>query len=121
MSNSDLVTPKRGEIWQVDFDPVRGAEITKMRPAVVISADAIGKLPIKLVAPVTGWQLGFEHNIWHVNLTPDSLNKLTKPSAVDVLQLRGVDIQRFVNYVGRLTSSTMEETTAAIAAVIEYQ
>jgi mRNA interferase MazF len=42
--------PKRGEIWLVNFDPTIGAEIKKVRPAVVISSDAVGKLPIKLMA-----------------------------------------------------------------------
>ncbi len=44
-------TPKRGEIWLANFNPTVGAEIRKIRPAIVISSDAAGKLPIKLVAP----------------------------------------------------------------------
>ncbi|ACB53253.1 putative PemK-like protein [Crocosphaera subtropica ATCC 51142] len=38
--------PKRGEIWLVNFDPTLGSEIRKTRPAIVISSDAAGKLPI---------------------------------------------------------------------------
>ena len=30
----------RGEVWWVDFDPARGGEIRKTRPAVIISNDA---------------------------------------------------------------------------------
>jgi mRNA interferase MazF len=30
---------RRGEVWWVDFDPVRGGEIRKMRPAVIVSND----------------------------------------------------------------------------------
>jgi mRNA interferase MazF len=30
---------KRGEIWQVNFNPAKGSEIQKQRPAVVISSD----------------------------------------------------------------------------------
>lgn len=37
--------PKRGEIWLVNFDPTVGAEIKKVRPAVVISSDSVRKLP----------------------------------------------------------------------------
>ena len=33
--------PKRGEIWLVNFDPTVGAEIKKVRPAVVISSDSV--------------------------------------------------------------------------------
>ena len=32
--------PRRGEVWLVDFDPAVGAEIQKLRPAVVITMDA---------------------------------------------------------------------------------
>ncbi|MBC6435725.1 type II toxin-antitoxin system PemK/MazF family toxin, partial [Nostoc sp. HG1] len=30
-----------------NFDPTVGAEIKKIRPAVVVSSDGVGKLPIK--------------------------------------------------------------------------
>ena len=30
---------KRGEVWWVDFDPARGGEIRKTRPAVIMSND----------------------------------------------------------------------------------
>jgi len=113
--------PGRGEVWLVNFDPTIGAEIKKKRPAVVVSSDAVGKLPIKLIAPITEWQTSFKHNIWHINVIPDSNNGLTKTSAVDTLQLRGVDTQRFINKMGRLSAPLMEEIAAAIAAVVEYQ
>lgn len=47
---------KRGEIWLVNLDPTIGAEIRKTRPNVVVSSDAIGVLPIKLVAPLIKWK-----------------------------------------------------------------
>jgi mRNA interferase MazF len=47
--------PRRGEVWKIDFNPTRGAEIQKQRPAIVISSDAMGKLPLKIVAPITEW------------------------------------------------------------------
>jgi mRNA interferase MazF len=119
--NAPHSLPRRGEVWVVDFNPTRGAEIQKQRPAVVVSSDAVGRLPIKLVAPITGWKPAFISSHWHVRLIPDAVNGLTKESAVDVLQLRGVDIQRFIQPVGRLSPAIMEEIAAAIAAVIEYQ
>ena len=64
--------PKRGEIWLVNLDPTVGAEIQKRlapvgfpdaksetrqtRPAIIISSDYIGKLPLKLVVPITDWK-----------------------------------------------------------------
>jgi len=37
----------------VNLDPTTGSEIQKSRPVVVTSFDAVGKLPIRLPAPLT--------------------------------------------------------------------
>ena len=121
MSSTILPNPRRGEVWDVDFDPTVGAEIQKIRPAVVLSVDNIGHLPIKLVAPITGWQAEFSGNIWLVNVRPNRTNGLTKESAVDTLQIKCVDVQRFLTKRGRLTATLMNEIGAAIAAIIDYQ
>ena len=110
MSSISSNTPKRGEIWLVDFNPTRGAEIQKQRPAIVVSSDAIGRLPIKLVAPITGWKPAFAGNLWHVRVIPDRLNGLDKESAVDVLQVRGVDTQRFIRYIGRVAPALRKKS-----------
>lgn len=50
---------RRGEIWLVDLDPVRGSEISKTRPAVIVSNDAANATAQRLgrgvitVVPVT--------------------------------------------------------------------
>jgi mRNA interferase MazF len=113
--------PLRGEIWFANLDPTIGAEIKKKRPVIVISSDAIGKLPIKLIAPITAWDDRKAHNIWHVKIDPEKVNGLRKFSAVDTLQLRGIDVQRFLKKIGRISSSQLDEIAAAIAAVVEYQ
>ena len=111
----------RGEIWLVNFDPTIGSEIKKQRPAVVISSDGVGKLPLKLVAPITAWQESFEDNLWYVKLESNDTNHLTKPSAVDVLQLRGLDVARFIRRIGVLESKEMKAITEAIVLVIEHE
>ncbi|MBW4579955.1 MAG: type II toxin-antitoxin system PemK/MazF family toxin [Tildeniella nuda ZEHNDER 1965/U140] len=112
--------PQRGEVWLVNFDPTIGTEIRKTRPAVIVSSNAVGKLPIKLVAPITDWKDYFAQNLWHIRLVPDTANNLTKVSAVDVLQIRGVDTQRLIHKLGSLSEEKMLEIIIAIAAVIEY-
>jgi mRNA interferase MazF len=87
---------------------------------VVVGSDAVGRLPIKLVAPITDWKEYFVPNIWHVRIDPDLANGLTKVSAVDTLQLRGMDRQRFIRKLGQVSASTLEEIVLAIAAIIEY-
>jgi mRNA interferase MazF len=111
---------ERAEIWLVNLDPTIGAEIRKTRPVVVVSSDAVGALPIRLVAPLTEWKDHFAGNLWHVKLIPDSANGLAKTSAVDTLQLRGVDTQRFVQRLGHVSATAMRSIVEAIAIVVEY-
>ncbi len=51
--------PTRGEIWLVDFDPAVGAEIQKVQPGLVISMDSIGRLPLRMVVPITEWKIQY--------------------------------------------------------------
>jgi mRNA interferase MazF len=119
MTSSD--TPQRGEVWMVNFDPTIGTEIRKIRPAVVISSNNIGVLPIKLVAPITDWKDWYAGNLWHIKLNPNGENGLSKDSSVDTLQLRGVDFQRFIRKLGSLTLEEMNSIATAIVTVIEAE
>ena len=111
----------RGDVWLVDFDPTVGSEIKKKRPAVVVSSDALGILPVVVVVPVTDWKESFTKNLWHIKIINDDVNGLDKISAVDALQIRSVSTERLAKKLGRTSSTVMEEIVAAIAAVIEYQ
>ena len=64
MSNS--LNPVRGQIWEVRFDPSEGDEIRKIRPAVVINVATVGKMHLRIVVPVTGWQPQFKRYFWMV-------------------------------------------------------
>lgn len=114
------LSPRRGEVWLVNLDPTIGMEMKKTRPALVISSDAIGKLALKLIVPITDWKNNFSGNLWHVRVDPDSKNGLLKPSAVDALQTRCVDQRRLVKRLGRLDAQKLEDVAAAIAAIVEY-
>ena len=111
---------KRGQIWLVNLNPVLGAEIRKTHPVVIVNSDAIGVLPIRLIAPITEWKDYFAGNVWHVKLEPNTTNGLTKLSVVDTLQLRGIDTLRFVRKLGEVSPQTMRTIVVAIAAVIQY-
>jgi mRNA interferase MazF len=115
-----LPSPKQTEIRLVNFDPTIGAEIKKIRPAVVISADHIGRLPIKLVSLITDWKDHYARYIWLVRIDPDSDNGLSKTSVIDTFQLRGLSLQRFIQKVGRVSETKMKEIVIAIGDVIDY-
>ena len=113
--------PKRGEIWDVNLDPTVGQEINKTRPAVVISTDALGKLRLKVIIPITAWRPEFDGNRWHVKIVPHPTNGLTKDSVADALQIRSVGLERFTKCRGRLAALDLEEIAAAVATIIEFR
>lgn len=75
----------RGDVWLVDFEPVRGSEISKKRPAIVVNSDTLGALPVHIVVPLTDWKEYFARNLWHVKIDNDNTNGLSKVSAADAL------------------------------------
>jgi len=115
------ICPRRGEVWRVNFDPTMGDEIAKTRPAIVVSSDAIRKLGIRTVVPVTTWKDRFADNLWMVRLEPDKANGLESVSTADALQIRGVGLERFVDRLGQVSSGVLDDIAAAIAIVVEYQ
>jgi len=98
----------------VDFDPPVGAEMAKVRPAVVINEDHIGRLPLRLVVPITDWKPGFAGFVWFVPLAADATNGLTKNSGADAFQIKSVSLRRFVRLLGKLPDAQVDEIAAAI-------
>jgi mRNA interferase MazF len=118
MHSSGVPSPKRGEIWMVNFDPQVGQEIRKLRPAFVLSLDVIGRLPLRIVAPITEWDERYRTCPWFVRLKPTAGNGLTKESGVDGFQVKSVSVQRFNRRIGHVPKETCEEIAAAVALCI---
>jgi len=110
--------PQRGEIWTVRFDPSVGAEIRKIRPAVVVSIDTVGRLPLRIVVPLTDWQASFAQFPWFVYLLASSTNGLTKDSGADAFQVKSVSENRFVRFVGVVTSAELDNIASAVAMCV---
>lgn len=108
-----------GDIWLINLDPAVGAEIHKSRPAVIVSSDAVGSLPLKVIVPITDWKSHYDRVPWLVRLTPDNLNQLDKISVADAFQVRSVSRERFVKMIGRLDSATMKKIKNALGEVFE--
>jgi len=110
----------RGEVWLINLDPTLGAEIKKTRPGIVVSSDAIGILPFRVVVPLTDWKNHYQQAAWMVKIAPDRVNGLDKDSAADTFQIRSVSTTRFVRKIGEITQVDMGQIVAAIGLVIEY-
>ena len=112
-------TPRRGEIWLVDLNPTLGAEMGKLRPALVVGRDALARLPLRLVVPITSWQPRFAALPWMVRIEPSPHNGLHKTSAVDTLQIRALDLRRFRRRLGALTPEQMRQVAAGLRLVLD--
>jgi mRNA interferase MazF len=110
----------RGEIWLINLDPTIGAEIKKSRPALILSSDAVGVLPLRIIVPFTDWKEHYTQAAWMVKVSPTAENGLSKISAADTFQIRSVSTARFVRKIGTLAQNDLDAVVEAIGLVIEY-
>jgi mRNA interferase MazF len=108
----------KGEVWLINLDPTIGAEIRKTRPAVIISEDSIGILPLRVIVPLTDWKDRYSIAPWMTPIEPNSQNGLTKTSAADAFQIRSVSQERFVQKIGSLDSGQITAIMIAVQVVI---
>jgi mRNA interferase MazF len=109
----------QGDIWEINLSPTVGAEIKKKRPALIISDDAMGLLPLKVIVPITEWKDRFDGAPWMVKIDPDSHNGLLKTSALDTFQIRSVSTRRIVKRIGVVSDEVLEKVKEAIKTVID--
>jgi mRNA interferase MazF len=113
-----VLSPKRGEVWLVRFDPAIGADIQKVRPAVVASLDAIGRLPLRIVVPITDWKVEYANLSWFASLPSTAENGLSKDSGADAFQVKSVSETRFVRKLGEVSDAQMDDIASAIALCV---
>ena len=117
--NTASADPRRGEVWWVDLDPTRGAEMQKMRPVVVVNADGLAALPLRIVVPLIGWQPQHAHRPWMVRVSPDSRNGVDKEDAADGFQVRSLSVDRFVRRIGRVSPALLADILDAVALSLD--
>jgi len=90
----------------------------KTRPALIINADALGKLPLKIIAPITDWKEHYSNYPWMVKIIPTGQNGLVKESSVDCFQIRSVSVERFTTPVGYVEPGIVVKVQEAVSRVI---
>jgi len=109
MSGNDF--PKRGEIYWTELEPVRGREIQKTRPALIVSNDIGNEMSqVVMVAPITSKTTRVYP--FEVRIT---LND--KQGKIVLNQCRAVDKSRLLNKMGSADNQTMQEVVTAIKIV----
>ena len=107
-------SPRRGDIYLVEFDPARGHEIQKTRPAVVIQNDIGNQYsPVTIVAAITS-RLSPKPYPVEVVVSPTKANGLQEPSAIQLGQIRSVDKRRLLKRLGALDAESLQKVDTAL-------
>ncbi len=110
---------KKGAVWLVNLDPAIGAEIKKTRPCVVLNSDKVGKLPLKIVVPLTDFKKPYKTIPWMVFIESSKENGLSKTSVIDLFQVRSISQKRLVKKLGIVDDNTLEACKHALDIVFE--
>lgn len=108
---------RRGEIWEVELDPVRGSEANKRRPAVIVSNDRANSAATRLgrgvitIVPVTS-NVAKIYPFQVAIAAPTS--GLREDSKAQAEQLRSVATQRFVRRLGKTSARELAELDDAL-------
>jgi mRNA interferase MazF len=112
---------KQGEIWLINLDPTIGAEITKTRPAVIVNDDGLGKLPLRIIVPITEWKERYAAAPWMTRIEPKDNSGLAKISAADSFQVRSVSEKRFVRKPDEINSDDLNSIQRGLAQVLSLE
>ncbi len=111
----------RREVWLINLDPSIGAEIKKSRPCVIVNNNVIGKLPLKVIVPITEWSEKYKNADWHIPLIQSNSNGLIKKSSADTFQVRSLSEKRFIKKLGQISNTNMEKIEEGLRLVLDLQ
>lgn len=108
---------QRGEVRVVDFDPARGAEANKRRPAIIVSNDEANGAAARLgrgvltVVPIT---TNVERIYPFQVLLPAGAGGLPQDSKAQAEQVRSIDVERIGPLLGSLPASLLTSLDGAL-------
>jgi len=111
---------RRGEIYFVDLNPVQGREQAGRRPVLVLSADAINRLPL-VVTVVVGTKGDNVPRDYPTNVrVPAAESGLPMENVFLCFQLRSLDPNRFLGPpAGKLSGPMLEQVEATVRRCLE--
>lgn len=110
---------KQGEIWQINLDPTIGSEMKKIRPCIILNNNTVGKLPLKVIAPLTDFKEHYRVIPWMVIVEPNSRNGLKKISAIDLFQVRSLSQKRLIKKIGFVDKEVIDACKESLDVIFE--
>lgn len=111
-------SPKRGEVWLVDFSPAIGSEIKDLHPAMVVSVDELNSSlwGLAVVCPITTFRKRKHFRLHVLILPPDGGIKHNSILRCD--QVKSVSINRFSTKWGTVTKETTRKVEFILKKVL---
>lgn len=109
-----LPSPRRGEIWDVNWSPGRGAEQQGTRPALIIQNDrgnASSNYPLTIVASMSRTERELP---LHVRITPSAENGLTDYTDVKCEQVMTIEKSRLLRRRGSISNEELAHVDNAL-------
>jgi mRNA interferase MazF len=99
--------PLRGDVWDLDLNPILGHKQAGSRPALILSVDLFNAGPAELVVavPLTRTQRKIR---WHVSVRPPEAG-LAAESFIQCENVRSVSKLRLKRLRGRVSPKTLEQ------------
>ncbi|MCE8162789.1 MAG: type II toxin-antitoxin system PemK/MazF family toxin [Candidatus Moeniiplasma glomeromycotorum] len=117
--------PHYGEIYLVYFNPRKGREVGKLRPAVVISNNIQNEYDHHIVvAPLSDedWESLAQVQVFEVLIKANLTNGLDKDSKILLNRVRAIDKQfRLRDYVGVVDEKIMEQVNKGLEVVLNMK
>ena len=122
MSKAKPKFPKRGQIWLVDFNRKNEKEISKIRPALVVSNDIQNEFDEQIImGPFTTDEID-EIADYEVFVKNTKETGLDKPSKVLLQRIKAVEKElRLIDYLGTVDKKTMEKVKEGLKVVLDLE
>lgn len=111
---ASIPSPRRGEIWDVNWSPGRGAEQQGTRPALIIQNDrgnASSSYPLTIVASMSRTERELP---LHVRITPSAENGLTDNTDVKCEQVMTIEKSRLIRRRGYISAEELARVDMAL-------
>ena len=87
----------------------------------VISSAEFDWAPLRIIVPLTTWQVEFAQRPNRIFIEANDLNGLDADSAADFLQVGNLATSRFLRFIGVLHEELLEAIVAGVAVAIQHQ
>lgn len=112
-----MPAPERGDIWQVNLDPISGKEQRGTRPVLVVTRAALNASGLTVICPISQGALqsrfaGFAASLMGTGTVTQGVVMCNQPRTVDLVARRAKKVEAVPEYV-------MDDVLARMAVLID--